>query len=198
MYDKYYYKEWYEKNKEKQKIWSQKYYQKNKDRISQVHKTWAQKNVDQGGTIWRKYNRWKRIRNPNLDKEYYAKHREQILEQKKIYYRKKEGLMYKPLPDKLTIKQSGINGLGLFAKEGIAQGTNLGMSHVAIGSGIIRTPMGGFINHSNDANTVKVELRIDEKDDPLLKVATKKWNLVALRNIKEGEELTVRYTFYNV
>ena len=106
--------------------------------------------------------------------------------------------MYKPLPDTLTIKQSGINGLGLFAKEGIAQGTNLGMSHVLIGSGIIRTPMGGFINHSNDANTVKVELRIDEKDDALLKIATKKWNLIALKDIKEGEELTVRYTFYDV
>ena len=106
--------------------------------------------------------------------------------------------MYKPLPKSLTIKQSGIDGLGLFAKEGIAQGANLGMSHVAIGSGIIRTPMGGFINHSNDANTVKVELRIDEKDDPLLKVATKKWNLIALKDIKEGEELTVRYTFYDI
>jgi len=45
---------------------------------------------------------------------------------------------------------------------------------------------------------VKVELRIDEKDDPLLKVATKKWNLVALRNIKEGEEVTVKYTFYDI
>jgi len=106
--------------------------------------------------------------------------------------------MYKPLPNSLTIKQSGIDGLGLFAKEGIAQGTNLGMSHVAIGSGIIRTPMGGFINHSDDANTVKVELKINNEDDPLLKVATKKWNLVALRDIKKGEELTVRYTFYNV
>jgi hypothetical protein len=106
--------------------------------------------------------------------------------------------MYKPLPDTLTIKQSGINGLGLFAKEGIAQGTNLGMSHVLIGSGIIRTPMGGFINHSDDANMVKVELKINEKDDSLLKVATKKWNLVALRDIKEGEELTVKYTFYNI
>ena len=110
----------------------------------------------------------------------------------------KEKNMYRPLPESLTIKQSGINGLGLFAKEGIAQGTNLGMSHVAIGSGSIRTPMGGFINHSNDANTFKVELKINGEDDPLLKVATKKWNLVALRDIKEGEELTVRYTFYNV
>jgi SET domain-containing protein len=106
--------------------------------------------------------------------------------------------MYKPLPNSLTIKQSGIDGLGLFAKEGIAQGTNLGMSHVLVGSGIIRTPMGGFINHSNDANIVKVELKINDEDDPLLKVATKKWNLVTLKDIKEGEELTVRYTFYDV
>ena len=106
--------------------------------------------------------------------------------------------MYKPLPDSLTIKTSKVDGLGLFATKGIGQGTNLGMSHVLIGSGIIRTPMGGFINHSNDANTVKVELKINGTDDPLLKVATKKWNLVTLRDIKEGEEVTVRYTFYDV
>tara|TARA_R110000744_G_scaffold348861_1_gene454518 strand:- start:45 stop:383 length:339 start_codon:yes stop_codon:yes gene_type:complete len=110
----------------------------------------------------------------------------------------KENNMYKPLPESLTIKESGIHDLGLFAKEGIAQGTNLGMSHVAIGSGIIRTPMGGFINHSNTANVVKVELKINEMDDPLLKIATKKWNLVTLRDIKKGEELTVKYTFYDI
>ena len=106
--------------------------------------------------------------------------------------------MYKPLIESLTIKKSGIDGLGLFADQDILQGTNLGMSHVAIGSGIIRTPMGGFINHANDANTIKVELKINNEDDPLLKVATKKWNLVTLKDIKEGEELTVRYTFYNI
>ena len=110
----------------------------------------------------------------------------------------KEKNTYRPLPESLTIKQSEINGLGLFARKGIAQGANLGMSHVLIGSGIVRTPMGGFINHSDDANTVKVELRINNEDDPLLKVATKKWNLVAIRNIKEGEELTVKYTFYDI
>ena len=101
--------------------------------------------------------------------------------------------MYRPLPDSLTIKQSGINGLGLFAKEGIGQGTNLGMSHVNIEDKMIRTPLGGFINHSNDANCVKVELRMtNEKFD------YKKWNLVILQDIKEGEELTVKYTFYKV
>ena len=106
--------------------------------------------------------------------------------------------MYKPLIESLTIKESGIEGLGLFANQLIKQGTNLGMSHVSIGSGIIRTPMGGFINHSNEPNTVKVELKINSTDDPLLKVATKKWNLVTIKDIKEGEELTVRYTFYTI
>jgi hypothetical protein len=101
--------------------------------------------------------------------------------------------MYKPLPDSLTIKQSGIDGLGLFAKEGIGQGTNLGMSHVEIEDTIIRTPLGGFINHSDDANCVKVELRMTND-----KFNYKKWNLVTLQDIKEGEELTVRYTFYKV
>jgi len=98
--------------------------------------------------------------------------------------------VYKPLPNTLTIKKSGIDGLGLFAKEGIGQGNNLGMSHFKINGDIMRTPMGGFINHSGDPNTVKVELHDDKY--------TKRWNLVALQDIKEGEELTVRYTFYDI
>ena len=102
-------------------------------------------------------------------------------------------LMYKPLPDSVTIKQSGINGLGLFAKEGIGQGTNLGMSHLEIGEKVIRTPLGGFINHANNDNCVKVGLRMTNE-----KFNYKKWNLMTLRNIKEGEELTLRYTFYKV
>ena len=97
--------------------------------------------------------------------------------------------MYKPLPESLTIKQSKVNGLGLFATQGIAQGTNLGRLHIKIDEEYIRTPLGGFINHANDANCVKVELREDKY---------KRWNLVTVRNIKEGEELTVRYTFYNI
>ena len=101
--------------------------------------------------------------------------------------------MYKPLPDSLTIKTSKVDGLGLFAKEGIGQGTNLGMSHLKIGEKIIRTQLGGFINHSSDANCVKVELHMtNEKFD------YKKWNLVTLQDIKEGEELTVKYTFYEI
>ena len=107
----------------------------------------------------------------------------------------KERNMYKPLPDSLTISQSGINGLGLFAKEGIAQGTNLGMSHLKLGEKIFRTPLGGFINHANVANVVKVELRMTNED---VGGNYKKWNLITLKDIKKGEELTIRYTFYHV
>ena len=104
--------------------------------------------------------------------------------------------MYKPLPESLTIKQSGINGLGLFAKEGIAQGTNLGMTHIKLNGNMVRTPLGGFINHSDDANVVKVELLMTNEGK--IKFNYKKWNLMTLRDIKKGEELTVKYTFYNV
>ena len=106
--------------------------------------------------------------------------------------------MYRPLPDSLTINQSGINGLGLFTKEGIAQGTNLGTTHLEMAlldnkQEIYRTPLGGFINHANEPNCAKVELLMTNDSFDY-----KKWNLVATKDIKEGEELTLRYTFYDV
>ena len=101
--------------------------------------------------------------------------------------------MYKPLPKELRLGFSDIHDIGLFAKEDIGQGTNLGLSHIEIDDTVIRTPLGGFINHNNDANCVKVELRMTND-----KFNYKKWNLITLKNIKEGEELTLRYTFYNV
>ena len=104
--------------------------------------------------------------------------------------------MYKPLPESLTIKQSGVHGLGLFAEQRIMQGTNLGMSHIKLNGTIIRTPLGGFINHANEPNVVKVELLMT--DQSRIKFDYKKWNLVTLRDIKKGEEITIRYTFYNV
>ena len=106
--------------------------------------------------------------------------------------------MYSPHPESLTIKQSGINGLGLFARESLKQGMNLGMSHIKFNGAIVRTPLGGFINHSDDANVTKVELLMTNQDDTDLKFDYKKWNLITLRDIKKGEELTIKYTFYNV
>ena len=114
--------------------------------------------------------------------------------------------MYKPLPNSLTIKPSKVNGLGLFATEGIGQGTNLGMCHVEIGQLMIRTPLGGFLNHSEDANCVKVKSLLTRQQwnhrvdlsKAEYNIDFTKFNLIALRNIKKDEELTVRYTFYKV
>ena len=101
--------------------------------------------------------------------------------------------MYKPLPESLPIKQSGINGLGLFADQDIRQATHLGITHIKVGDTIFRTPLGGFINHSNTPNCEKVELHADS-EEPF----KKKWNLITRQNIKKGEEITLRYTFYAV
>ena len=106
--------------------------------------------------------------------------------------------MYKPLPESLTIKASRVHGLGLFADQKIMQGTNLGMSHLKIGDTIFRTPLGGFINHANEPNCVKAELRMTAEDMKGHAYNYKKWILIVIQDIKEGEELKVRYTFYSV
>ena len=106
--------------------------------------------------------------------------------------------MYRPLPRSLTIKTSRVNGLGLFTKEAIPQATNLGMTHIKIEENILRTPLGGFINHATDPNCIKVELRMTNENNTQSPFAYKKWNLVAIKDINPGEELTLKYTFYNI
>jgi len=106
--------------------------------------------------------------------------------------------MYKPLPESVTIKKSGIHDLGLFADQDIKKATNLGMTHFKIGDTIFRTPLGGFINHSNTPNSIKAELRMTDEDMQGHQYHYKKWNLVTEQDIKKGEEITLRYTFYNV
>ena len=102
--------------------------------------------------------------------------------------------MYKPLPESLTIKKSGIHDLGLFANQKINKATNLGTTHIKIGDTIFRTPLGGFINHSNTPNCTKAEVRTTA--ETLL--IDKKWKLVTTQDIKKGAELTLKYTFYKV
>ena len=106
--------------------------------------------------------------------------------------------MYNPLPKELRLGFSDIHDIGLFAKEGIGQGTNLGMCHLELGQLTLRTPLGGFINHSNDPNCFKTKLLYTNQDDPKFKFDYKKWNLVTAKEIKKGDELTLKYTFYGV
>ena len=97
--------------------------------------------------------------------------------------------LYNPLPEGLRIQKSEIQGFGLFTLLFLKKDTNLGISHVKIKDELIRTPLGGFINHSDDPNCEKVKLQTENYI---------KYNLITIKNIKAWEELTVKYTFYNM
>ena len=96
--------------------------------------------------------------------------------------------MYKPLPKELTIKTSKIHGLGLFAVKPIKAKYEFGISHIKnnkFPDGYIRTPLGGFFNHSDNPNCE----------------AYKKGDYIRLRtikDIKEGEEITATYWLYDI
>jgi len=95
--------------------------------------------------------------------------------------------MYRPLPPYLTIKPSSVDGLGLFAVEPIKKSQNLGISHVFDKfweNNYIRTPLGGFINHSSTPNCRT------SKEGRYLYIYT-------ITDIKIEEELTLKYTLYN-
>jgi len=97
--------------------------------------------------------------------------------------------MYKPLPDKVTIKESSIEGLGIFATEDIEEGYVFGISHIydsRFENEYSRTPMGGFVNHSEKPNC---ELISADENKTLV--------LVANRKISIGEEITTKYSLYN-
>ena len=105
--------------------------------------------------------------------------------------------MYKPLPKELRLGFSDIHDIGVFAKEVIPQATNLGMTHLQFGKTLIRTPLGGFINHSNDPNCKKVKLKFTNSDKEY-DYHFNKWNLITIKDIKQEEELTLTYTFYKI
>ena len=102
--------------------------------------------------------------------------------------------MYKPLPENLRLGFSDIHDIGVFVKEAIPRTTNLGMTHLQFGKNLIRTPLGGFLNHNDDPNCEKVKLKFTDDKNFLFN----KWNLITLKDIKEGEELTLTYTFYKL
>ena len=98
--------------------------------------------------------------------------------------------MYRPLPESLTIAESDIDGLGLFATENIFAKTRLGHTHYdSVDHGTVRSPLGGFINHSDNPNCIILP-------DP--KVPHTSSKLITVRPIRKGEELTVYYTMYKL
>jgi len=104
---------------------------------------------------------------------------------------------YRPLPSYMTIKESNIDGLGLFTNKEIKvknpdDASSLGITHVFINGDefIYRTPLGGFINHSDEPNCELI--RMDKSPSQGVN------HLFPLRTIKKGEEITLKYTMYKV
>jgi len=97
--------------------------------------------------------------------------------------------MYKALPNCLHVKDSSVAGQGLFALEDIPDDVYLGISHVVVDEDIMRTPIGGFVNHSDDPNCTK-----DLEEMEWGKI----YHMRTIKPIKKGEELFLKYTFYSV
>ena len=134
--------------------------------------------------------------------------------------------MYRPLPDGLTIKNSPIEGLGLFATKDIKANSFIGVTHIRdeqFENKYIRTPLGGFYNHSNEptvmrmvsdslptlkfgdlvnpnANTKKLKDGNNDRENMFYnlneKSDAKYMFLVTSKDIKEGQELTANYNLY--
>ena len=134
--------------------------------------------------------------------------------------------MYRPLPDGLTIKNSPIEGLGLFATIDIKKSTFIGVTHIRdeqFENKYIRTPLGGFYNHSNDPTVIRMvtdvlpKLKFGDQVDPNANTKQLKdgkndrenmfYNLheksdakymfmVSIKDINPGEELTANYNLY--
>ena len=98
---------------------------------------------------------------------------------------------YRPLPDYLTVKKSRIDKIGLFATRKIQGKRKIGITHYdlkgEIWNKLMRTPLGGFINHSDEPNCV-----LDKTSEPLT------WILYTIGEIKRGEELTIKYETYEI
>ncbi len=135
--------------------------------------------------------------------------------------------MYRPLPKELTIKNSPIEGLGLFALEKIKKNSYLGITHIRdeqFENKYIRTPLGGFYNHSNEPNVIRMvsdtlpKLKFGElvntESNNVEKIKDGKTNrenlfynlqekpdakymfLIAIKDIEPGQEVTANYNLY--
>ena len=134
--------------------------------------------------------------------------------------------MYKPLPKQLTIKKSPIEGLGLYATEDIKKNSFIGVTHVRdeqFENKYIRTPVGGFYNHSNEPNVIRMVSdalpklsfgdSVDSKNNIREEKDSKKnledvfyhlqeksdakyMFLITIKDIKAGDEITANYNLY--
>ena len=103
-------------------------------------------------------------------------------------------MSYKPLPDYLTIIESSIHGLGLFANRKLEKGLFMmnDPSHILLSdNNLIRTAVGSFINHSSNPNCRIIERNPYSINDTIYKSFL---YIQPIKDIKSGEELTLDYT----
>ena len=134
--------------------------------------------------------------------------------------------MYRPLPNGLTIKNSPIEGLGLFSNIEIKKNSFIGVTHIRdeqFENKYIRTPLGGFYNHSNEPNVIRMvsdvipKMKFGDQVDPKTgleklkdgqasrenifpslqeKSDAKYMFLISTKDIKKGQEITANYNLY--
>ena len=134
--------------------------------------------------------------------------------------------MYRPLPDSLTIKKSPIEGLGLYATKDINSNAFIGITHILderFENNYLRTPLGGFYNHSDKPNVQRMvtnvlpKLKFGDPIDPktgLEKIKDGNANreniypslkeksdakymfLITVKDIKARQEVTANYNLY--
>ena len=98
---------------------------------------------------------------------------------------------WRPLPESITIKESKIEGLGVFATQDIQVNTDLGISHVydeRFPDNYIRLSLGAFINHHEMPNCKAI---VSESHESIGKI--KHIRIFAEKNISSGDELTLNY-----
>ena len=130
--------------------------------------------------------------------------------------------MYRPLPEGLTIKKSPIEGLGLYTIKVIKVNTYIGLTHILderFENNYLRTPLGGFYNHSDNPNIQRMVTNVLPKlkfgeiapnPDTLSEVKNIEASrehlypnvyarfmyLISIKDIKKGEELSANYNLY--
>ena len=98
---------------------------------------------------------------------------------------------WRPLLDSITIKESKIEGLGVFATKDIPSETDLGISHVydnRFPDNYIRLPLGAFINHHEMPNCKAI---VSESHESLGSI--KHIRIITDKDVLSGEELTLNY-----
>ena len=117
---------------------------------------------------------------------------------------------YRPLPNMVTIKQSNIEGLGLFASDFIPKNTFLGITHVRhenCKNNYIRTPLGGFYNHNENPNALSLfsEKYVDYIPGSIIDIEKYKNDIqnpqyrfmISLKDIEKDQEIVLKYNLYN-